>query len=52
MRENETTGPTPDEMVVTYGPSWLHRWRVAKKLPNRRRDEPEPPQWILDGSKR
>ncbi|MEO6237015.1 MAG: beta-L-arabinofuranosidase domain-containing protein [Vicinamibacterales bacterium] len=43
---------TPDEMVATYGPSWLHRWRVAKQLPDRLRDEPDPPQWILDGSKR
>jgi peptidoglycan/xylan/chitin deacetylase (PgdA/CDA1 family) len=42
---------TPDEFVGTNGPSWLHRWRVAKKLPDRMRDEPDPPQWILDSAK-
>ena len=42
---------TPDEFVGTSGPSWLHRWRVAKKLPPRMPDEPDPPQWILDLSK-
>lgn len=35
----------------TFGPSWLHRWRVAKKLPPRLTDEPDPPRWILDLSK-
>ena len=42
---------TPDEFVGTYGPSWLHRWRVAKKLPDRLRDEPDPPQWIVSAAK-
>jgi DUF1680 family protein len=42
---------TPDEFVGTYGPSWLHRWRVAKKLPPRMKDEPDPPQWVVDLSK-
>jgi len=42
---------TPDEFVGTYGPSWLHRWRVAKKLPSRMQDEPDPPQWIIDLSR-
>ena len=42
---------TPDDFVGTAGPSWLHRWRVAKKLPDRMRDEPDPPQWVLDLSK-
>jgi uncharacterized protein len=42
---------TPDEFIGTYGPSWLHRWRVAKKLPSRVRDEPDPPQWIADAAK-
>lgn len=37
---------TPDEFVGTSGPSWLHRWRVSRKLPSRLRDEPEPPQWV------
>jgi len=42
---------TADEFVGTYGPSWLHRWRVAKKLPSRMTDEPDPPQWVVDLSK-
>ena len=42
---------TPDDFVGTSGPSWLHRWRVNKNLPDRMRDEPDPPQWILDLTK-
>ena len=42
---------TPDEFVGKDGPSWLHRWRVAKKLPPRMTDEPDPPQWVIDASK-
>ena len=42
---------TPDDFVGTNGPSWLHRWRVAKNLPDRMRDEPDPPQWIVDLSR-
>lgn len=40
---------TPDRFVGNFGPSWLHRWRVALGLPSRMRDEPDPPQWVLDG---
>ena len=42
---------TPDEFIGSYGPSWLHRWRVAKKLSPRMKDEPDPPQWVADLSK-
>jgi DUF1680 family protein/peptidoglycan/xylan/chitin deacetylase (PgdA/CDA1 family) len=42
---------TPDEYIGTSGPSWLHRWRVAKKLPPRMNDEPDPPQWVVDLSR-
>jgi peptidoglycan/xylan/chitin deacetylase (PgdA/CDA1 family) len=42
---------TPDDFIGTSGPSWLHRWRVAKKLPDRMKDEPDPPQWIVDMAK-
>ncbi len=42
---------TPDQFVGTSGPSWLHRWRVAKNLPDRMREEPDPPQWVVDLSK-
>jgi peptidoglycan/xylan/chitin deacetylase (PgdA/CDA1 family) len=39
---------TPDLWVGRNGPSWLHRWRVALKLPDRMRDEPDPPRWVMD----
>jgi peptidoglycan/xylan/chitin deacetylase (PgdA/CDA1 family) len=42
---------TPDDFVGPSGPSWLHRWRIAKKLPPRMPDEPDPPQWVIDASK-
>lgn len=42
---------TPDEFVGTSGPSWLHRWRVGRNLPPRQRDEPDPPQWVVDLTK-
>ena len=42
---------TPDAYVGMFGPSWLHRWRVAKNLPPRLADEPDPPQWVIDLSK-
>jgi peptidoglycan/xylan/chitin deacetylase (PgdA/CDA1 family) len=42
---------TPDQYVGTSGPSWLHRWRIAKHLPPRLADEPDPPQWVIDLSK-
>ena len=31
-----------------WGVSWLHRWRVGLGLPNRLRNEPEPPAWVID----
>ena len=39
---------TPDRYVGKNGPSWLHRWSVALGKPMRLRDEPDPPQWVLD----
>jgi peptidoglycan/xylan/chitin deacetylase (PgdA/CDA1 family) len=42
---------TPDAYVGTTGPSWLHRWRIARHLPSRLQDEPDPPQWILDAAR-
>jgi peptidoglycan/xylan/chitin deacetylase (PgdA/CDA1 family) len=38
---------TPDDYVGTNGISWLHRWRHSLGLPDRLRDEPDPPTWIL-----
>jgi peptidoglycan/xylan/chitin deacetylase (PgdA/CDA1 family) len=39
---------TPDEYVGPAGISWLHRWSVGLGLPMKLRDEPDPPQWVLD----
>lgn len=30
-----------DSFVGDHGPSWLHRWTVARKEPMRMRDEPD-----------
>jgi peptidoglycan/xylan/chitin deacetylase (PgdA/CDA1 family) len=43
---------TPDRYVGANGPSWLHRWSVAKGAPPRLRDEPDPPAWVLDAWKK
>ena len=37
---------TPDRFVGRFGPSWLHRWRVALDKPSRLKDEPDPPAWV------
>jgi hypothetical protein len=39
---------TPDEYVGEAGPSWLHRWRVAKGLPSKLQDEPDPLRWVME----
>ncbi len=38
---------TPDRFIGRYGPSWLHRWRVALHQPSRMAAEPDPPAWVL-----
>lgn len=38
---------TPDRFVGRYGPSWLHRWRVALNQPSRMAAEPDPPAWVM-----
>ena len=40
---------TPDRFVGRYGPSWLHRWRVALGQPSRMAAEPDPPGWVMKG---
>ena len=47
----DTAYATPDDFVGTSGPSWLHRWRAGMNQPSRMRDEPDPPQWLLDLAK-
>jgi peptidoglycan-N-acetylglucosamine deacetylase len=42
---------SPDDYVGRVGPSWLHRWRMAKRLPWRLTEEPDPPTWIADAAK-
>jgi peptidoglycan/xylan/chitin deacetylase (PgdA/CDA1 family) len=39
---------TPDEYVGRVGPSWLHRFRLARGLPVELQKEPDPPAWVLD----
>jgi peptidoglycan/xylan/chitin deacetylase (PgdA/CDA1 family) len=38
---------TADNYVGRNGVSWLHRWRVALRLPPRLDGEPDPPHWLL-----
>ncbi len=40
-----------DGYVGKSGPSWLHRWAMAVNKPNRMRDEPDPPAWVIDAYK-
>ena len=39
---------TPDRYVGPYGPSWLHRFQLAKGRPLSVAFEPDPPQWVQD----
>jgi peptidoglycan/xylan/chitin deacetylase (PgdA/CDA1 family) len=43
---------TRDGYVGPSGPSWLHRWRVTLGKPDRLRDEPDPPEWVMRAFKR
>jgi len=37
-----------DGYVGPQGLSWLHRWRIAMGKPDRLRDEPDLPGWVLE----
>jgi len=39
---------TRDDYIGPNGPSWLHRWTVSKGMPMKLREEPDPPQWVLE----
>jgi peptidoglycan/xylan/chitin deacetylase (PgdA/CDA1 family) len=39
---------TPDRYVGPNGPSWLHRFQLAKGRPMQVELEPDPPKWVLD----
>ena len=43
---------TLDGYVGRNGPSWLHRWRIGLGMPDRLRDEPDPPAWVLEAFRR
>lgn len=43
---------TRDGFVGNYGPSWFHRWRLALDMPDRLRDEPDPPAWVMEAFER
>lgn len=39
----------PDAFKGRFGPSWLHRWAIAEKMPKTFYEgEPAVPQWVLD----
>lgn len=49
--EEATSDPayaSEDGYLGPRGISWLHRWRIARGLPDRLREEPDPPRWVLD----
>lgn len=46
--ESDPAYATADKYVGPTGISWLHRWRVALRLPERWREEPDPPLWVLE----
>ena len=48
FNDNSEAYRTPDGFIGAYGPSWLHRWRISLEMPNRLRDEPDPPVWIQE----
>jgi hypothetical protein len=39
---------TEDTLVNRFGPSWLWRWRQSLGLTVSFRDDPEPPDWVLE----
>ncbi len=39
---------TKDTYVGKYGPTWLWRWMKSKGMEVSFKDDPEPPEWIMD----
>ncbi|MCF6358068.1 MAG: hypothetical protein L3J54_09710, partial [Draconibacterium sp.] len=39
---------TVDDLVTSFGPSWLWRWTRSMNLNVSFRGDPEPPEWILE----
>ena len=45
---SDTAYQTRDTLVTSFGPTWLWRWRQSLGLAVSFRDDPEPPDWILE----
>ena len=45
---SEPTYQMKDTYVTRAGPSWLWRWMNSKGLKASFKDDPEPPQWVLE----
>lgn len=43
---------TPDTLVTQSGPSWLWRWTRSMNLDVSFREDPEPPDWIVEAYRR
>src|SRR5262245_45073157 len=39
---------TKDTTVGKFGPTWLWRWMKSKGMSLSFKDDPEPPQWVID----
>lgn len=42
---------TRDGYIGKFGPSYIHRWAHTRGMPNRQREEPDPPAWISQMSR-
>ena len=42
---------TKDMYVGKYGPTWIWRWLEIKDVKINGRDDPEPPEWVMELSR-
>jgi peptidoglycan-N-acetylglucosamine deacetylase len=42
---------TRDTLVTTFGPTWLWRWTKSQGLSVSFKEDPEPPQWVIELSR-
>lgn len=45
---NDPAYQAKDKFVTKFGPTWLWRWRQSLGLTVTFRDDPEPPDWVLE----
>jgi peptidoglycan/xylan/chitin deacetylase (PgdA/CDA1 family) len=45
---SDTAYHTKDTYVGKYGPTWLWRWMKSKGMEVSFKDDPEPPEWVMD----